>query len=153
MLQHTDRRSAALRSIYLTAIALYAFVVPAAPSFAQASGHVRVKFVKAGLLAGGGVGSGVLNYRGRDYSFRVFGAGLGITAGASAGRFEGRASGIRDVGDFAGTYSSVGAGGAFVGGFGSVHLRNDKGVTIELQGTNVGMEFAANVSQIRISLK
>lgn len=148
-------RKSAPRSnaIYLAAIALYALVVQATPLLAQASGHVRVRFVKAGLLAGGGIGSGVLTYRGRDYSFRVFGAGLGITAGASAGRFEGTASGIREVRDFAGTYSSIGAGGALVGGFGSVHLRNDKGVTIELQGTNVGMEFAANVSQIRISLR
>jgi hypothetical protein len=155
MRQSTDSRSAAPRSraIYLMAIALYAFVVPAAPAFAQASGQVRVKFAKAGLLAGVGLGSGVLTYRGRDYPFRVSGTGFGFTAGASVGRFEGRASGIREVGDFAGKYRSVGAGGALLGGFGSVHLSNDKGVMIELQGTNVGMEFAANVSEVRISLK
>ena len=139
--------------ICLLTVALYAFAMPATLVFAQASGDVRVKFVKAGLLVGAGAGSGVLTYRGRDYPFRVSGTGFGFTAGASVGRFEGRASGIRDISDFAGKYEAVGAGGALVGGFGSVHLRNDKGVTIELQGANVGMEFAANVSDVRISLK
>jgi hypothetical protein len=43
--------------------------------------------------------------------------------------------------------------GTLVGGVGGVHLHNSKGVTIELRGTTAGLEFAANVSKIRISLK
>jgi hypothetical protein len=44
---------AVLRSflIRLAALALFAFAVPVTPCFAQASGHVRVKIVKAGLGA------------------------------------------------------------------------------------------------------
>jgi hypothetical protein len=86
MRQSIDSRSAAsrLNAIYLMAVALCAFVVPAAPSFAQASGEVRVKFAKAGLLTGVGLGSGVLTYRGRDYPFRVSGTGFGFTAGAGS---------------------------------------------------------------------
>nr|WP_245472000.1 MULTISPECIES: hypothetical protein [Bradyrhizobium] len=137
----------------LAAIALFAAIVPATPSFAQAAGHVRVKIVKAGLLVGGGAGTGVLSYRGRSYPFRVTGISLGITAGATAGRLEGWASGIRDVHDFAGNYSSVGGGGAFVGGVGGVHLRNDNGVVMVLQGPKAGLEMAANLSAITISLK
>ena len=97
-------------------------------SLAQVSGHVRLKIAKASLLVGAGAGSGVLTYRGRDYSFRLSGISLGITACATLGRLEGWASGIRDVRDFAGTYNSVGGGGALAGGLGGVHLRNDKGV-------------------------
>ena len=78
---------------------------------------------------------------------------FGITAGATIGRLDGWASGIRDVGDFAGTYSSVGGGFALVGGVNGVHLRNEKGVTIVLQGPKAGMEVAANLSAITISLK
>jgi len=135
------------------AIALLAFAIPSKPSHAQASGQVRVRIVKAGLLIGGGAGSGVLTYRGRDYPFKVSGVSFGITAGATIGRLDGRASGIREVGDFAGTYSSVGGGAALVGGINGVHLRNDKGVTIALQGPKAGMEFAANISKITISMK
>jgi hypothetical protein len=138
--------------VRLALLALF-IVLPATPSLAQAPGYVRLKLVKAGLMLGTGGGSGVLTYRGRDYPFRVSGLSLGVTAGASVNQLEGWASGIRQVGDFAGTYSSVGGGGAFVGGFGGVHLGNEKGVTIALQGPRAGMEFAANLTRVRISLK
>jgi hypothetical protein len=141
-----------LRMVRLALLALF-IVLPATPSLAQAPGYVRLKLVKAGLMLGTGGGSGVLTYRGRDYPFRVSGLSLGVTAGASVNQLEGWASGIRQVGDFAGTYSSVGGGGAFVGGFGGVHLGNEKGVTIALQGPRAGMEFAANLTRVRISLK
>ena len=127
--------------------------VIALSSLGQAPGYVRVKFVKAGVMVGAGGGSGVLTYRGRDYPFRVSGLSLGLTAGASVSRLEGWASGIRQMSDFAGTYSAVGAGGSLVGGVGGVHLRNERGVTIALQGPKAGMEFAANISGIKISLK
>jgi lipid-binding SYLF domain-containing protein len=140
-------------TIRLAAITFFALVFAATSALAQASGYVRVKIVKAGVIVGAGGGSGVLTYRGRDYPFRVSGLSMGLTAGASVSRLEGRASGIRQVSDFAGTYSAVGAGGAFVGGLGGVYLRNEKGVTIALQGLKAGMEFAANLSGIRISLR
>jgi hypothetical protein len=80
-------------TIRLALIALFAFVLPVKSSLAQAPGHVRVKLVKAGLMAGAGGGSGVLTYRGRDYPLRVSGLSLGVTAGASVSRLEGWASG------------------------------------------------------------
>lgn len=140
------------RIIRLAVVALFA-VLPATPSLAQAPGYVRVKLVKAGVMVGTGGGSGVLTYRGRDYPFRVSGLSLGVTAGASVNRLEGWASGMREVSDFAGTYSSVGGGGAFVAGFGGIQLGNEKGVKIALQGPRAGMEFAANLTRVRISLK
>ena len=139
--------------IRLGVLTLFAVVLPATSSLAQATGYVRVKLLKAGLLVGAGGGNGVLTYRGRDYPFRISGLSLGLAAGASLSRLEGRASGIRQVSDFAGTYSSVGGGGTFVGGYGGVQLGNEKGVKIALQGPRTGMEFAANLSEVRISLK
>jgi hypothetical protein len=47
----------------------------------------------------------------------------------------------------------MGGGSAFVGGFGGVHLGTEKGVTIDLQDPRAGMQFAANLSGVRISLK
>lgn len=146
----TARRSLMVR---LVAMVLITLIAPVTPSFAQAAGHVRVKIVKAGLLVGGGAGSGVLTWRGRNYPFSVSGLSLGITAGATIGRFDGWASGIRELGDFAGTYSSVGGGFALVGGVNGVHLHNEKGVTIVLQGAKAGLEIAANLSAITVSMK
>ena len=125
----------------------------ATPSYAQAAGHVRVTFAKAGLIAGAGGGRGVLTYRGREYSFQASGLSLGVTAGASVMRLTGRVTGLRDVRDFSGTYDAVGGGGAWIGGLGGVQLRNGKGVSITLQGVEAGVEFAANRSAIRISLR
>lgn len=123
------------------------------PSHAQAPGYVSVVFAKAGLVVGAGGGRGVLTYRGRDYPFRVSGLSVGLTAGASAMRLTGRVSGLRELKDFSGIYDAVGAGAALVGGFGGVQLTNKRGVTIALQGSKAGLEFAANRSGIRISLQ
>ncbi|WP_426418720.1 hypothetical protein [Bradyrhizobium genosp. A] len=155
MPQNNESMTAARRSAMarLAAMVLITLLAPVTPSLAQAAGHVRVKIVKAGLLVGGGAGSGVLTWRGHKYPFSVSGVSLGITAGATLGRLDGWASGIREVGDFAGTYSSVGGGFALVGGVNGAHLRNEKGVTIVLQGAKAGLEVAANLSAITISLK
>ena len=75
-------------TIRLAAIAVFAVVLSAAESLAQAPGYVRVKFVKAGVMLGAGSGSGVLTYRGLNYPFRVSGLSLGVTAGASVSRLE-----------------------------------------------------------------
>ncbi|WP_298241814.1 hypothetical protein [uncultured Bradyrhizobium sp.] len=152
MPQSRDRCMPSFRLIAMLLLAL-GLAAPATPSFAQAAGHVRAKIVKGGLLVGGGAGSGVLTYRGRSYPFRITGMSFGITAGATVGRLDGWASGIREVSDFAGTYSSVGGGFALIGGVNGVHLRNEKGVTIVMQGPKAGLELAANVSQITISLR
>ncbi|MFB9264844.1 hypothetical protein ACFFWD_17030 [Bradyrhizobium erythrophlei] len=139
----------ALRLIVLPIFA----VTFSSSSFAQATGHVQVKFVKAALLVGGGGGSGVLTLRGRHYPFIVSGFSLGVAAGASTSWLEGSASGIRQASDFAGSYTAVGAGGAFVGGAGGINLRNENGVVLNLKGPKAGLEFAANVSGLTISLK
>ena len=154
MPRNRESRQTVLQTYFvrLAAIASFAFAVPVMPSFAQAPAFVQLKIVKAGLLVGAGAGSGVLSYRGRNYRFRWSGISLGVTAGATVGRLEGSASGIREISDFAGTYSSVGGGASLVGGVGAVHLRNDKGVTMELRGPRGGWEFAANLSTITISM-
>ncbi|RXH39596.1 hypothetical protein [Bradyrhizobium zhanjiangense] len=144
------RRAFRLIALLLLAVGL---TMPATPSFAQAAGHVRVKIVKAGLLVGGGAGNGVLTYRGKTYPFKISGLSFGVTVGATVGRLDGWASGIREISDFAGTYSSVGGGFALVGGVSGVHLRNEKGVTMVLQGPKAGLELAANISQITIALR
>jgi hypothetical protein len=123
------------------------------PSRAQAMGEVRVVIAKVGLVVGGSAGRGTLTFRGREYSFKVSGLTIGMTVGASAVRLMGHVDGLRKLSDFSGIYDAVGAGGALVGGFGGVQLRNGKGVVISLQGAEVGLEFAANRSRIRISLR
>jgi hypothetical protein len=123
----------------------------ATPSHAV-TGTVRVTVAKAGLIVGAGGGKGVLTFRHRNYPFTVQGLSVGLTAGASVNRLVGRAEYISELADFAGTYNVVGAGGALVGGVGGVQLRNDKGVTITLQGAKAGVEVSANITKVVITL-
>jgi hypothetical protein len=135
--------------IKLASAMLLTLVILTRPSQAT-TGHVQVEFLKAGLIIGAGFGRGVLSYHGRYYRFRISGLSLGVTAGASSMRLDGRASHLHQLRDFAGTYSAVGLGGAWVAGAGAVQLKNDKGVTMTLQGNRVGLEVAANLTGIRI---
>jgi hypothetical protein len=137
--------------VQLAVLTLLAFSFAVHPSHAK-TGFLRVTFTKAGLVAGAGLGRGVLTYDGRDYPFRVSGLSLGLTIGASTTRLVGRASYLSQLSDFAGTYTAVGGGWALVGGVGGVQLKNDRGVIITLQGPKAGMEFSANLSGIKIAL-
>src|SRR4051812_18011576 len=137
----------------LLGLALAAWITASTPSQAQVAGTVKVTFAKAGLVVGAGGGRGVLTYRGRDYPFRISGVSVGVTIGASAMRLSGRAKNIRNVADFEGSYSAVGGGGALVGGVGVVQLTNGQGVMITLQGPKAGLEFASNISALRISFR
>ncbi|WP_456750354.1 MULTISPECIES: hypothetical protein [unclassified Bradyrhizobium] len=139
-----------IRSAILTLVAM---VLLTAPCMAQATGHVQVKFVKAALVVGGGGGTGTLTYRGRHYRFTASGFSLGASAGTSVSWLEGTASGIKDVHDFAGSYTLVGGGGAWGAGAGGVSLRNENGVVLMLKGPKAGLEFAANVGGLTITLR
>ena len=136
-------------SIKLALVMLLASVVLTRPSHAT-TGRVQVEFLKGGLIVGAGFGRGVLSYHGRDYRFRISGLSLGLAAGLSSTRLHGPASNLHQLSDFAGTYSAVGLGGAWVAGTGGVRLVNGKGVTITLQGNRVGLEIAANLTGIKI---
>jgi len=132
-------------------MALAAAVGAVTPSHAI-TGTVRVTVAKAGFVVGAGGGRGTLSFRHRNYPFTVQGLSLGFTAGASINKLVGRAEYINELGDFAGTYSVVGAGGALIGGIGGVQLKNDKGVVITLQGPKGGLELSANITKVVITL-
>jgi len=139
------------RSNWAALTAFVAAIGVTMPSHAI-TGTVRVTVAKAGFVVGAGGGRGTLTFRHRNYPFTVQGLSLGFTAGASINKLVGRAEYINELGDFAGTYSVVGAGGALIGGVGGVQLKNDKGVVITLQGTKGGLEVSANVTKVVITL-
>jgi hypothetical protein len=77
--------------------------------FPATTGTVRVIFTKGGFIVGVGGGHGVLVLHGRHYRFRVSGASIGATIGASTSHLHGRALNLRGPGDLAGTYSAIGS--------------------------------------------
>src|SRR5215813_12642142 len=136
-------------------IALLGFLASASlatPSHAE-TGAVRVEFTKGGFIVGVGGGRGVLTFRGKNYPFTVSGMSVGFTIGASTTRMHGRALNLRSVGDFAGTYAALGAGGAVAAGAGGVQLQNEKGVILQLTGARVGVEVSAAVGGVTVMLQ
>jgi hypothetical protein len=116
------------------------------------TGSVRVVFTKAGFVAGVGAGRGVLTFRGHNYGFKVSGASMGATIGASITKFVGRALNMRGSHDIAGTYAAIGAGATLAGGIGGVQLENGSGVILQLHGVKVGMELSLNLAGVTITM-
>jgi hypothetical protein len=121
------------RTSWIVLMVMAASIGIATPSHAI-TGAVRVTVVKAGFGFGAGGGRGVLTFRHRNYPFTIRGVSLGITAGASVNKLVGRADYMNELGDFAGTYTVVGAGAALIGGVGGVQLKNAKGANHHLAG-------------------
>jgi hypothetical protein len=140
------------RRIGLIGVTVLAALIGAPSPSMAITGTVRVTVAKGGFIVGAGGGKGTLTFRHRNYPFTVQGLSVGLTAGASINKLVGRAEYINELSDFAGTYSVVGAGGALIGGVGGVQLRNDKGVTITLQGPKSGLELSANITKVVITL-
>jgi hypothetical protein len=136
------------------ALALAAVVIVAgcAPSaHAQGVGTVHLKVVKGGFIIGGGGGGGTLHYAGHYYPLKVSGIGIG-TIGIAEARLSGTASNLHSPYDIAGTYSTVGAGLAVIGGANAVTLQNERGVVLRLTGTQVGFQATLGLGGMTISI-
>ena len=123
----------------------------ALPSYAE-TGTVRVRIAKAGFIVGVGGGSGILHFKGRNYRLRIDGISAG-TIGIARADLVGTASNLRIASDIAGTYSAVSAGVAVAAGGKTARLQNQKGVVLELHGTQVGFELSLNLSGVTVSLQ
>lgn len=123
-----------------------------APASAQAQ-TVRIEFVKAGWWIGGSVGSGWLNYGGRNYPLTIGGLSAGLTFGASKTELVGTVRNLRSPYDIEGTYTAIGAGAAVAGGVRAMELRNGRGVVLNLRGATVGLSFDLDLSGMEIRIR
>jgi hypothetical protein len=136
---------------FATALAA-ALVIAGASSHAQAgTGTVHLKIVKAGFIVGGGGGSGTLTFNGQNYHLKIGGIGVG-TIGIAETRLYGTAYHLNSPQDIAGTYASAGAGLAIGGGANVITLQNEKGVVLQLKGTQVGFQATLGLGGLNISL-
>ena len=129
-----------------------AFLV-AAPGLAnaQTTGTVRFTIHKYGFFVG--ASGGQLVFKGKEYLLQFDGISAG-TIGVSRIDLAGTASNLRTAADIEGSYTAVGAGGAYRGHGGrTVTLRSDKGVILKLRGTAIGYAASADVSRVTISLR
>ena len=117
-----------------------------------ATGSVRFHIIKAGFIVGVGGGSGVLNFKGRNYRLSIGGLNVG-TIGASAVDLVGTANNLRTAADIAGTYTQSSAALAIVGGGRVATLQNANGVVIRVRGPAIGLEASLSLSGMTISMQ
>lgn len=130
-----------------------AVLLGSAPTASYAdTGTVRFTVGSAGFIVGVGGGSGVLNFKGRNYRLSTGGVRLG-TIGASVTEVRGVARNMRRASDIVGTYSGVGAGVAVIGGVGTARLQNEKGVILEVRAVKAGLEANLNLGGMTISMR
>jgi hypothetical protein len=130
-----------------------AVVLAGATLPAQAdNGRVRIRITKAGFIIGFGGGDGVLNFKGRNYPFRVSGISGG-TIGVAHMDLIGTAHNLKRPTDIAGSYTAGSASIAVVGGAKVARVQNANGVVLELHGAQVGLEVSLNVGGATITMQ
>jgi hypothetical protein len=138
--------------IWLCLISAMAFVESAVAAGKKIDGvvHIHAGSVAAGI--GWSWGGGTLSYQGKDYDFDLKGLSV-ADVGVSNLTASGVVYNLRRLEDFNGTYRGVKAGVTIAGGVGAIALKNDRGVVIELNGSQQGLKFALGTQGVSIQLK
>ena len=116
------------------------------------TGTVRIQIVKAGFIVGVGGGKGTLTFNGKSYPLSIGGVSVG-TIGVATVNLQGTARNLRTAADIAGTYGATSASLAIVGGAKVATLKNEKGVVLEVQGVQLGLEASLSLSGMTIALQ
>ena len=126
---------------------------PPPPAVAAGTTTGNVTFSGGAVALGVGFqwGSGILNYGGVDYPFKVNGISI-VDVGASRMTGSGRVTGLRKLSDFNGNYVAATAGVTVAGGGSVTALRNQNGVTIEGISTSQGARLTLAPSGVNITL-
>ena len=117
------------------------------------SGKITMELVKAAFIVGGTGGKGTLTFDGQSYPLSVGGFSAGWGLSLSAINLSGNVKNINQPEDIEGVYSSASAGAAVAAGAKAAVMVNGKGVTLELIGTQLGVDLSIDLTGLKISLK
>jgi hypothetical protein len=135
-------------------VGLFAVACVVSSSTARADeGGISFTVIKAGIVIGGSVGRGTLNFHGQSYRLSIGGISYGFTFGASETRFRGRVSNIRRASDVAGVYAAGNVGAAVGRGAQAIVLTNQNGAILTLTGNSVGAIVSADLNGMAITLR
>lgn len=107
-----------------------------------------------GLVAVGlgyGWGHGTISYQGTEQAFCVRGLSVGDFALANL-KADGLVFNLNSLGDFSGRYFAISTGVAVARGESAAMLKNERGVTMQLETAVRGLRFNLAASDLRITL-
>ena len=142
-----------LRNIVLASTA--ALVLGGSPLAAKdmrPSGTISIDETQFGFLIGGNIGGGKLMFHGKTYLFKVGGLSIG-DIGASKVKGTGEVYDLSKVSDFAGTYTELDASATAGRGSGSLRLKNEHGVTLEISTRSKGLQLSAGAGGVKVTMK
>ncbi len=119
---------------------------------AQPVGTVAIDEKQINLGIGASWGSGVLNFQGADYEFKVKGF-KALAVGVAKVSAVGDVYNMTDLSQFSGTYNAASASIALAAGVGGQTLGNQNGVHINLRSTQKGVNLNLGIDGITIELK
>jgi hypothetical protein len=109
----------------------------------------KIRAVVSYDLAAGTWGTGILTYEGKDYPFSITGFLVG-DFGITSAELSGEVLNLKNLEDFSGNYSSLGAGA------GAMHgstVKNQNGVIINVTATIQELRFELGVDSMKIELR
>ena len=141
-----------LRSILTMAVllSLAAFSVGAKSTDSNPQAEVIIKVTQ--LAAGLGVtwGDGILNFKGKEYKFKVSGLNL-IALGVTSINAKGDVYNLNNLDDFPGKYFGVAADATLIKGAAGLVLKNTKGVVLNLKSEQIGAALKLGNEGLSIS--
>ncbi len=115
-------------------------------------GTVDMQEVQAAYIGSGSAGTGVLNFRGAQYPFKVGGVGIG-GIGLSTIDAAGEVYNLRDLAQFPGTYGQARYGFAIgSSSAGDLWMQNELGVILHLKAKRTGLILSLGGDAVVISM-
>jgi len=136
----------------LVAVFVLSFALSVARAEDKPDGTIKLSGGSVAAGVGFSWGSGTLSYKGKDYP--VYVTGLTVSdVGVTKIEASGNVYGLKDVADFDGNYTAVGAGATIAGGGSAVSMRNQNGVTVNLVATSQGVKFTLGGGGVSMKIK
>jgi hypothetical protein len=127
------------------------FAATAMAKDAQPSGTVSIELTSVAVGIGGEWGHGVLTFQGKEYKFKMNGFSV-VDVGVSKISATGHVYHLKNVSDFAGTFSAAEAGIAIGAGAGASTMKNQNGVVMNLTSKKSGIKFKLAAEGVKIEM-
>ncbi|MHB9074881.1 MAG: hypothetical protein ACYC6G_15305 [Desulfobaccales bacterium] len=111
---------------------------------------MTIKVTQAAVGLGVSWGDGTLNFKGKDYKFKVKGLNL-IGLGLTSINAKGEVYNLEKLDDFPGTYYGVEAGATVIKGSAGMLLKNSTGVVLNLKSEQTGAALRLGNEGLSIS--
>lgn len=133
--------------------ALAADDTEAASSTGSEHPDATLTLIGGSFAAGIGIvwGQGDLIYQDKTHHFSISGVTV-IDAGVAEIEAEGQVYHLKNLADFAGSYTVTSAGASTFGGGSATYMKNKHGVVIKLSSTDEGVRFHLSMERVKVKL-